>query len=78
MSNPTFRELAVTYRLVPLIIECFGLVDSVGLRWLRGIFRNDPGRIDSLLTQLSLTLLRFNAALFVDARHQRLVSRFSR
>jgi len=52
-------------------------IDSVGSCWLRGPFRNDPGHLDSLLSELSLPLWRSNAALIVDARHRRLVSRFS-
>jgi len=77
LLDSTLRDSALSYRFVPLIIECFGLVDSVGSRWLRGLFRNSPSRLDSLLTELSLTLWRSNAALLSDARHQRLVSRFS-
>jgi len=36
------------------------------MRWLRRNFRNYPGRLDSLFTELSFTLCRSNAAMIVD------------
>jgi len=68
MSNSMHRDSVVTYRFVPLIIESFGLIDSIGSRWLRNMFRNDPGRPDRILTELSLTIWRSNADLLAEAR----------
>jgi len=56
MLAPALRGSALSYRFMLLIVESLGLVDSVGSRWLRGIFDRDQGRLDSLLTELSLTL----------------------
>jgi len=41
-------------QVVPLILECFGLMDSVGSRWLRSMFRNDLEPMDSLDAKLAL------------------------
>ncbi|KAJ8900926.1 hypothetical protein NDN08_000224 [Rhodosorus marinus] len=68
LSSPGVRASALAHRLVPLIIECFGFMDSVGSRWLRELFRERPDRLQSLFTRLSFLLWRMNAALMLEAR----------
>jgi len=57
-ARPGIRASALAHRLVLLIIEPFGFLDSVGSRWLRELFRERPHRLSSSFTSASFLLWR--------------------
>mmetsp|Transcript_28909 Transcript_28909/g.112558 ORF Transcript_28909/g.112558 Transcript_28909/m.112558 type:complete len:140 (-) Transcript_28909:225-644(-) len=57
--HPGVIDSALAHGLVPLIVECFGFMESAGSRWLRDMFRDRPDCRHSCATPINFLVVAY-------------------